>query len=153
MTKKIIIICIIIAIVGIVGIIALNNKSNIILLNKTIYNYPYKEVIKIEKNGKVYKSQTVDELTKDGALKDHFTYTKNVSDDDLKEIKSIINQMKIEDKKSDHFSENYGIAVNFGEDKFYGCEYFLQEEVDKLNSIIKKYEWNVKILYKVGEID
>ena len=140
MTKKIIIICIIIAIVGIVGIIALNNKSNIILLNKTIYNYPYKEVIKIEKNGKVYKSQTVDELTKDGALKDHFTYTKNVSDDDLKEIKSIINQMKIEDKKSDHFSENYGIAVNFGEDKFYGCEYFLQEEVDKLNSIIKKYE-------------
>ena len=133
MTKKIIIICIIIAIVGIVGIIALNNKSNIILLNKTIYNYPYKEVIKIEKNGKVYKSKIVDELTKDGAPKDQFTYTKTISDDDLDEIESIINQMS--------------------EDKFYGCEYFLQEEVDKLNSIIKKYEWNVKILYKVGEID
>ena len=153
MTKKTIIICIIIAIVGIVGIIALNNKSNIILLNKTIYNYPYKEVIKIEKNGKVYKSKIVDELTKDGAPKDQFTYTKTISDDDLDEIESIINQMKTEEKKKENFSENYGIAVNFGEDKFYGCEYFLQEEVDKLNSIIKKYEWNVKILYKVGEID
>jgi hypothetical protein len=29
----------------------------------------------------------------------------------------------------------------------------LQEEVDKLNSIIKKYEWNVKILYKLGEFE
>ena len=103
MKKKIIIICIIvIAIVGIVGIMVLNNKSNSILLNKTIYNYPY--------------------------------------NDDLEEIKSIIDQMKTEERKKDKFSENYGIAVNLGEDKFYGCEYFMQEEVDKLNSIIKKYE-------------
>ena len=141
MKKKIIIICIIvIAIVGIVGIMVLNNKSNSILLNKTIYNYPYKEVIKIEKSGKVYKSKIVDELTKDGAPKDQFTFTKTISNDDLEEIKSIIDQMKTEERKKDKFSENYGIAVNLGEDKFYGCEYFMQEEVDKLNSIIKKYE-------------
>lgn len=145
MKKKIIIICVIIlAIVGIVGIIILKNKSNDTtsntLLNKTTYHYPYKEVIKIEENGKIYKSKIVDELTADGAPKDKFTYTKNLSNNDLEEIKRIINQMKTEEKKRENFSESYGIAVNLGEDLLYGCEYFSQEEVDKLNLIIKKYE-------------
>ncbi len=141
MKKKIIIICVIIlAIAGIVSIIVLKNKSNNTLLNKTIYNYPYKEVIKIEENGKVYKSKIVDELTADGAPKDQFTYIKSISNEDLEEIKIIISQMKTEEKKREKFSESYGIAVNLGDDALYGCEYFSQEEVNKLNLIIKKYE-------------
>ena len=141
MKKKIIIICIIIlVIVGIVGIIALKYKSNSTLLKKTIYNYPYKEVIKIEENGKVYKSKIVDELTADGTPKDQFTYIKNISNEDLEEIKSIISQMKTEEKKRENFSESYGIAVNLGNEALDECVYFSQEEVDKLNLIIKKYE-------------
>lgn len=139
MEKKFIIICgIILAIVGIVGIIILENNNT--LLNKTTYHYPYKEVIKIEKNGKIYKSKTIDERTEEGAPKDKFTYTNNLSNKDLEEIKRIINQMKKEEKKRKNFSESYGIAVNLGEDLLYDCEYFNQEEVDKLNLIIKKYE-------------
>ena len=141
MKKKAIIICaIILTIVGITCIMIFKNKSNNILLEKNTYNYPYKEVIKIEKNGNVYKSKIIDELTKDGAPKNQFTYTKTISKNDLEEIKSIINQMKVEEKKKENFSESYGIAVNLGEDFLYGCEYFMQEEVDILNSIIKKYE-------------
>jgi len=117
-----------------------NDDSNSVLLNKTIYTHPYKEVIKIEANGKLYKSKIVDELTIDGAPKDQFNYIKTISNDDLVDIKSIINQMKTEEKKRANYSKDYGIAVNLGEDVLYGCEYFSQEAVDKLNSIIKKYE-------------
>ena len=150
MKKKIIIICIIIlTIIGIVGIIVLKNKSNNnisndisnnTLLNRTTYYYPYKEVIKIEENGDMYKSKIIDELTANGAPKDKFTYIKSISDEDLEEIKSIINQMKTEEKKKKNFSKSYGIAVNLGNNVLYGCECFTQEEVDKLNLIIKKYE-------------
>ena len=44
-----------------------------------------------------------------------------------------------EEKKTENLSDSYGIAVNLGEDALYGCEYFAQDEVDKLNSIIEKY--------------
>ena len=64
----------------------------------------------------------------------------DILDSDLKEIKSIINQMKNIEKKSGNFSESYGIVVNLDSGALYGCEYFNQEEVDKLNLIIKKYE-------------
>ena len=48
--------------------------------------------------------------------------------------------MKEEQKKSSNYSESYGLAVNIGDSSLYGCEYFSQENVDKLNSIIQKYE-------------
>ena len=32
--------------------------------------------------------------------------------------------------------------VNLGENSLYGCEYFSQENVDKLNDIIQQYDMN-----------
>ena len=129
----------ILAICGIVGLTMFKNKTPDILLTKTTYHHPYKEVVKIEEDGKIYKSKIVDELTADGAPQDDFTYTETVSNDDLKEITNIIDQMKAEERKTANLSDSYGIAVNLGEDALYGCEYFAQDEVDKLNSIIEKY--------------
>ena len=141
--KKTIIISLVIlavlAVYGVVGLTMLNGKTSNILLTKTTYHHPYKEVVKIEEDGKIYKSKIVDELTADGAPKDDFTYTGTVSNDDLKEITNIIDRMKAEEKKTENLSNSYGIAVNLGEDALYGCEYFAQDEVDKLNSIIEKY--------------
>lgn len=141
--KKAIIISLVVlavlAVCGVVGLMMLKGKTPNILLTKTTYHYPYKEVVKIEEDGKIYKSKIVDELTADGAPQDDFTYTGTVSDDDLREITNIINQMKAEEKKTENLSDSYGIAVNLGEDALHGCEYFAQDEVDKLNSIIEKY--------------
>ena len=141
--KKTIIISLVIlavlAVYGVVGLTMLNGKTSNILLTKTTYHHPYKEAIKIEEDGKIYKSKIVDELTADGAPKDYFTYTGTVSNDDLKEITNIIDRMKAEEKKTENLSDSYGIAVNLGEDALHGCEYFAQDEVDKLNSIIEKY--------------
>ena len=143
MKKKAIIISLVVlavlAVCGAVGLMMLKDKTPNILLTKTTYHHPYKEVVKIEEDGKIYKSKIVDELTADGAPKDDFTYTGTVSDDDLKEITNTIDQMKTEKKKTENLSDSYGIAVNLGEDALYGCEYFAQDEVDKLNSIIEKY--------------
>ena len=141
--KKVMIISLVVlaalAVCGVVGLMMFKDKTPNILLTKTTYHYPYKEVVKIEEDGKIYKSKIVDELTADGALRDDFTYTGTVSDDDLKEITNIIDRMKAEEKKTENLSDSYGIAVNLGEDALHGCEYFAQDEVDKLNSIIEKY--------------
>ncbi len=119
-----------------------NIKKDIrkILIEKTTYDYPYKMVIKVNKNGDVYKSKIVDELTKEGAPKDKFSRDGSVSKDDLIEIENIIDEMKKETRKNSNYSEDYGIAINIGESSLYGCEFFSQENVDKLNTIIQKYE-------------
>ena len=140
--KKIIVIStIVVAIVAIAGVIILKNTIPDTLLKKTTYDLHTmtKKVIKINEDGKVYKSEIVDELLLDGtAPKDEFHYTENVSNTDLENIKRIINHMKTEEMNNN--SENYGIVVNLGEGTLYGSEYFNQEEVDRLNTIIKKYE-------------
>ena len=142
MKKKIIvsiIVIIIFFILAIVLLININENTNI-LIEKTTYDYPYKMVIKVNKNGDVYKSKIVDELTKEGAPKDNFSKVGEISKEDLIAIENIINEMKEETKKSSNFSEDYGIAINIGNNSLYRCEYFSQENVDKLNNIIQKYE-------------
>ena len=119
-----------------------NIKKDIskILIENTTYDYPYKMVIKVNKDGNVYKSKIIDELTKEGAPKDKFSKVGSVSKDDLIEIENIINEMKKETIKQSNYSEDYGMAINIGESSLYGCEFFSQENVDKLNTIIQKYE-------------
>lgn len=116
------------------------NRNTKILVKKTTYDYPYKTVIKVTKNGNIYKSKIIDELTEQGAPKDKFSKVGTISKEDLITITNIINEMKEETRKISNFSKNYGIAINIGESSLYGCEYFSQENVDKLNIIIKKYE-------------
>ena len=142
MKNKIIvsILVIIFFILAIVLLINANENANEILAKKTTYEYPYKTVIKVNKNGGIYKSKIIDELTKEGPPKDKFSKVGTIPNEDLIEIEDIINEMKEEQKKSSNYSENYGLAVNIGDSSLYGCEYFSQENVDKLNSIIQKYE-------------
>ena len=118
-----------------------NTKENIneILVKKITYEYPIKRVIKINKNGAIYKSEIIDELTSEGAPKDKFSKVGIISKEDLITIENIINEKKEEPKKNSNYSENYGIFVNL-EETLYRCEYFSQENVDKLNGIIQKYE-------------
>ena len=119
-----------------------NIKKDIskILIEIRTYDYPYKMVIKVNKDGNVYKSKIIDELTKEGAPKDKFSKVGSVSKDDIIEIENIINEMKKETIKQSNYSEDYGMAINIGESSLYGCEFFSQENVDKLNTIIQKYE-------------
>ena len=142
MKNKIIvsILVIIFFILAIVLLINANENTNEILAKKTTYEYPYKTVIKLNKNGGIYKSKIIDELTKEGPPKDKFSKVGTIPNEDLIEIEDIINEMKEEQKKSSNYSESYGLAVNIGDSSLYGCEYFSQENVDKLNSIIQKYE-------------
>ncbi len=142
MKKKIIvsiIVIIIFFILAIVLLININENTNI-LIEKTTYDYPYKTVIKVNKNGDIYKSRIIDELTEEGLPKDNFSKVGEISKEDLIAIENIINEMKEETKKSSNFSEDYGIAINIGNNSLYRCEYFSQENVDKLNNIIQKYE-------------
>ena len=142
MKKKIIvsiIVIIIFFILAIVLLININENTNI-LIEKTAYDYPYKTVIKVNKNGDIYKSRIIDELTEEGLPKDNFSKVGEISKEDLIAIENIINEMKEETKKSSNFSEDYGIAINIGNNSLYRCEYFSQENVDKLNNIIQKYE-------------
>lgn len=142
MKNKIIvsILVIIFFILAIVLLINANENTNEILAKKTTYEYPYKTVIKVNKNGGIYKSKIIDELTKEGPPKDKFSKVGTITNEDLIAIEEIINEMKEEQKKSSNYSESYGLAVNIGDSSLYGCEYFSQENVDKLNSIIQKYE-------------
>ena len=134
------ILVIIFFILAIVLLINVNENTNEILVKKTTYEYPYKTVIKVNKNRDIYKSKIIDELTKEGAPKDEFSKVGTISNEDLIAIEDIINEMKEEQKKNLNHSEDYGLAVNIGESSLYGCEYFSQKNVDKLNSIIQKYE-------------
>ncbi len=142
MKNKIIvsILVIIFFILAIVLLINANENTNEFLVKKTTYEYPYKTVIKVNKNGGIYKSKIIDELTKEGAPKDKFSKVGTITNEDLIAIEEIINEMKEEQKKISNYSESYGLAVNIGDSSLYGCEYFSQENVDKLNSIIQKYE-------------
>ena len=138
--QAILILVIIFFILAIVLLINANENTNEILAKKTTYEYPYKTVIKVNKNGGIYKSKIIDELTKEGPPKDKFSKVGTITNEDLIAIEEIINEMKEEQKKSSNYSESYGLAVNIGDSSLYGCEYFSQENVDKLNSIIQKYE-------------
>lgn len=140
--KKKIIVSIIVIIFFISAIVLLinQNKNTKILIKKITYDYPYKTVIKVNKNGDIYKSKIIDELTEEGQPKDNFYKVGAISKEDLIAIENIINEMKEETKKSSNFSEDYGLAINIGENLLYGCEYFSQENVDTLNSIMQKYE-------------
>lgn len=140
--KKKIIVSIIVIIFFILAIVLLinQNKNTKILIKKITYDYPYKIVIKVNKNGDIYKSKIINELTEEGQPKDNFSKVGAISKEDLIAIENIINEMKEETKKSSNFSEDYGLAINIGENSLYGCEYFSQENVDTLNSIMQKYE-------------
>ncbi len=138
--KKKIIVSIIVIIFFILAIVLLINQNTKILIEKTTYDYPYKTVIKVNKNGDIYVSKIIDELTEEGQPKDNFSKVGVISKEDLIAIENIISEMKEETRKSSNFSENYGIAINIGESSLCGCEYFSQENVDKLNSIMQKYE-------------
>lgn len=138
--KKKIFVSIIVIIFFILAIVLLINQNTKILIEKTTYDYPYKTVIKVNKNGDIYVSKIIDELTEEGQPKDNFSKVGVISKEDLIAIENIISEMKEETRKSSNFSENYGIAINIGESSLCGCEYFSQENVDKLNSIMQKYE-------------
>lgn len=141
MKKKIIVSIIAIIFFILVIVLLINQNENTkILIEKTAYDYPYKTVIKVNKNGDIYKSRIIDELTEEGLPKDNFSKVGEISKEDLIAIENIINEMKEETKKSSNFSEDYGIAINIGNNSLYRCEYFSQENVDKLNNIIQKYE-------------
>lgn len=142
MKKKIIvsILVIVFFILAIALLINANENTNEILVKKITYEEgSIRRVIKINKNGAIYKSEIIDELTLKGAPKDKFSKAGTISKEDLITIENIINEMKEEPKKNSNYSENYGIFVNLGEE-LYRCEYFSQENVDKLNGIIQKYE-------------
>ena len=140
--KKKIIVSIIVIIFLILAIVLLinQNENTKILIEKITYDYPYKTVIKVNKNGEIYKSKIIDELTVEGPAKDNFSKVGDISKNDLISIENIINEMKGETQKSSNFSDDYGIAININESSLYGCKYFSQENVDKLNSIMQKYE-------------
>lgn len=91
----------------------------------------------INKNGDIYKSKIIDELTQTEPSKDEFSKVGTISNEDLIAIEDIIHEMKKEELKSSKHSEDYGLSVNIGENLLYGCEYFLQEKVNKLNSIMQ----------------
>ena len=141
MRKKIVCILFIIIIVGIIGFIIyktnydgiINNTKNI-LVEKITYKYPKREVIIILKNGKVYK------MTIDGPPKDQFNYAGRIANKDFFQVKSIIEQMKKENKNDEKQLEGCGIMVNLTGEKLSECEYFSRKYVDKLDKIIKKYE-------------
>lgn len=141
MKKKIIIfvLSIIFLILMIVLLINTSKSTNETLIVKTTYNYPYKITIKINNNANIYKSKMMDELTIEGAPKDNFSKVGTISKDDISTIKNIINEMKKETLKNANFSKGYGLAINIGNGQLYECEYFSQENVDKLNAIIEKY--------------
>lgn len=140
--KRIIVVLfiILIVIIGIVVVYKLIENNEETLIERTTYEYPYKIVIKVNKNGDIYKSKIIDELTQKGPPKDEFSKVGTISNEDLIAIEDIINEMKEEELKSSKHSEDYGLSVNIGENLLYGCEYFLQEKVNKLNSIMQKYE-------------
>lgn len=146
MKRKIIIISLVVIflILAIVLLMNLNKNSkkdiNEILVQKKNYNYPYLTVIEIDMNGDILRSKIIDELTLEGKPQHNFSKIGTTSEEELIKIKNIIEEMKKETLKSSNFSENYGISVNIGEDTLYGGEYFSQEDVDKLNAIIQKYE-------------
>ena len=141
MKKKIVVSILVIIFFALAIILLVSlNKNTKILVEKTTYDYPYKTVIKVNKNGDIYKSEIIDELTEQGAPKDNFSKVGTISKEDLIAIENIINEMKEETKKSSNFSDDYGIAIDIGESSLYGCEYFSQENVDELNSIMQKYE-------------
>lgn len=144
MKKKIMIFTIIILVLIVVLLIFINKRNTIsnskILITKINYQYPYKTVIKVDKHANIYKSKIVDELTADGAPKDNFSKIGTMSQEDFRIIQNIIDAMKKEQIKETDFSESYGIAINLGEDTLYSCAYFTQENVNKLNSILQKYE-------------
>ena len=96
MKNKIIvsILVIIFFILAIVLLINANENTNEILVKKTTYEYPYKTVIKVNKNGGIYKSKIIDELTKEGPPKDKFSKVGTIPNEDLIEIEDIINEMK-----------------------------------------------------------
>ena len=147
MRKKIVCILFIIIIVGIIGFIIykinydgiINNTKNI-LVEKITYKYPKREVIIILKNGKVYKSKIIDEMTIDGPPKDQFNYAGRIANKDFFQVKNIIEQMKKENKNDEKQLEGCGIKVNLTGEKLSECEYFSRKYVDKLDKIIKKYE-------------
>jgi len=61
-----------------------------------------------------------------------------LSNTDIESIKSIIEELKIEEKKTNDFSNSYGMSIRLDSDEetMYSCELFSQDKVDRLNNLI-----------------
>ncbi len=136
MKKKLVIFIICIAII-LVGIFYYLNKNSVIL-SKSLYSYPIKETIRILSNGDIERSSIVDELTINGTPKEKFEKIGKLSNSELNDLTSMLNQLKKQELKTENFSQNYGIAIKYNNEKsLYGAEYFEQKNVDELNNFVQ----------------
>ena len=92
MKKKLVIFIICIAII-LVGIFYYLNKNSVIL-SKSLYSYPIKETIRILSNGDIERSSIVDELTINGTPKEKFEKIGKLSNSELNDLTSMLNQLK-----------------------------------------------------------
>ena len=132
---------IILFIVSIIAVIIIKINANYTLVQKTIYKYPIKTEFIINNKGEVKKSSYEDELTVNGPPKGTYETVRKISEKDLQDIKDIINIMNKETLKDSNYSEDYDLSIMWNNDKntLCSCQYFSQENVDKLNSIISRY--------------
>ena len=115
MKKKIVIFIICIAII-LVGIFYYLNKNDVIL-SRSLDSYPIKETIRILSNGDIERSFIVDELTINGAPKEKFEKIGKLSNSELNDLTSMLDQLKKQELKTKNFSQNYGIAIKYNNEK------------------------------------
>ena len=128
------IICIAIILIGIFYYL---NKNDVIL-SKSLNDYPIKETIQILSNGDIERSSIVDELTINGAQKEKFEKIGKLSNSELNDLTSMLDQLKNQKLKTENFSQNYGISIKYNNEKsLYGAEYFEQKNVDELNNFVQ----------------
>ena len=108
-------------------------KTNDIIAEQVIYNYPYKITIRILNNGNIKMSKIVDELTRSGAPKENFKSVGKLSNEEFKELKEIMDNIKKQSLNNDDYIEDNSIAIRYNGD-LYGLGYFSRDEVTKLNN-------------------
>ncbi len=142
MKKKMVVLIITLCIcVGIILVsIFYHFNKDFVILSKTSYNYPNKEIIHILSNGDIERSNIVDELTINGAPKSEFEKIGKLSSSELNNLKSIIDQLKQKELKKENYSQDYGLAIKIDDkdNSLYGAEYFEQEKVNELNDFVQK---------------
>ena len=152
MKKKLVIfiICIAIILVGIFycliknGVIlskendAISSETNDVILYKSSYNYPIAETIQILSNGDIEKCSVLTELTINGAPEAKFEKIGKLSNSELNDLISMLNQLQKQELKTENFSQSYGIAIKYNDEKYlYDAQYFEQKSVDELDNFVQ----------------
>jgi len=116
-------------------------EEGYIIVTRTTYKNNTRLITRLYSTGELERCALKDEPVIASDYKESYAKIGNVTEEELKTIKTTIEKMSSKGMRKDGYSNSYGIAVKTDKNKdvLYSAEYYDQADVNTIYNILNKY--------------